>query len=404
MASRSNLARVGAAILGVSAVLLLVAGPATAATPKATPVTTVRVDGQQDKDWGSVDLVGHPGAPTALLALRPDGGGGDFFAYCVQIGITEGHTGTAMRQAPWTDYPDPNSSFNSDSGKVNWILHNSFPSLSLSQLNTTANTSSLTAAEAVAGTQAAIWHFSDNTDLDTGSAHNDAHVKAVYQYLVHTATELPQPPTDPTLGITPPASTTGDTGTDIGPFVVNTNLQLANLTSNSPTGATVEVLDPAGHPLRTDRIVNGTKVIFHVARGIPAGSGTFTVSGDVQLGQMFVGDDVAPAPTDHGAARQSPRTAAIQTLILAQSSSLTAQAGAKWITPTVATTTTTPPTTTTASQVAPVTTTTPPAVGAAGNGSLPFTGVNVLAPVVLSAVLIAAGGGFLLLQRRRKRA
>jgi hypothetical protein len=36
--------------------------------------------------------------------------------------------------------------------------------------------------------------------------------------------------------------------------------------------------------------------------------------------------------------------------------------------------------------------------------SLPFTGVNVLAPVGLAVVLIAAGGTFLLLQRRRKRA
>ncbi|HEY3609540.1 MAG TPA: hypothetical protein VGL06_18710 [Pseudonocardiaceae bacterium] len=42
--------------------------------------------------------------------------------------------------------------------------------------------------------------------------------------------------------------------------------------------------------------------------------------------------------------------------------------------------------------------------GLVAAASLPFTRVNALAPVMLSAVLIVAGGGFLLLQRRRKRA
>lgn len=39
-----------------------------------------------------------------------------------------------------------------------------------------------------------------------------------------------------------------------------------------------------------------------------------------------------------------------------------------------------------------------------GNGTTWITGIHVLPPVVLSAVLIVAGGGFLLLQRGRKRA
>jgi hypothetical protein len=63
MASRSTPARVGA-ILGVSAVLSLTAGPATAATPKDAP-PTVRVDSQE-----------HVPAPAVLSAVLTVAGGG----------------------------------------------------------------------------------------------------------------------------------------------------------------------------------------------------------------------------------------------------------------------------------------------------------------------------------------
>jgi TQXA domain-containing protein len=423
MASRLNLARAGAAVLGVSAVLLVGTLPATAATPRAHPsattVTKVTIDGGHngvnDKDWGSVDLVGLSKAPTALLALKPDGGGDDVYAYCVQIGIDEGGQGTVMRQAPWTDYPDPNASFNSDSGKVNWILHNSFPTAALSDLSLAAKTpTTLSAVEAVEGTQAAIWHFSDNTELDPHSHRNDANMVALYQYLVANAVELPQPPDNPTLSIASPSKTTGDTGTEIGPFVVNTNLQLIQLTQRQvPAGVTLKVVDAAGNNVDPNKIVDGTKVFFEVPKGASPGDGSFTVSGGLQVGQMFVGEDVAQAAAKPGGVKQNCKKASIQTLILAQSAMLSAQGNAKWVAPPPPTTTTTatPTTTTTTAAptstspgVTPPTSTTPGVTNVAGSGPLPFTGVNVLAPVVLSVVLIGAGGGFLLVQRRRKRA
>jgi TQXA domain-containing protein len=424
MASRLNPARAGAAVLGVSAVLLVGALPATAATPKAHPsattVTKVTVDGgnngQNDKDWGSVDLVGHAKAPTALLALKPDGGGADIYAYCVQISVDEGRQGTEMQQAPWTDYPDPNASFNSDSGKVNWILHNSFPTAALTDLSQAAKTpTTLSEVEAVEGTQAAIWHFSDNTTLDPHSHRNDANMVALYQYLVANAVELPQPPDNPTLSVASPSKTTGDIGTEIGPFVVNTNLQLIQLSQQQvPAGVTLKAVDAAGHAVDPNKIVNGTRVFFEVSKGASPGDGSFTVSGGLQIGQMFVGEDVVQAAAKPGGVRQNCKKASIQTLILAQGALLSAQGNAKWVAsppPPPPTTTTAPPTTTTAATaptttagVAPPTSTTPGVTNVAGSGPLPFTGVNVLAPVVLSIVLIGAGGGFLLVQRRRKRA
>jgi TQXA domain-containing protein len=431
MASRLNLARVGAAVLAVSAVLLIATLPATAATPAAKPkapaattVTKVTIDGgrngQNDKDWGSVDLVGLSKAPTALLALKPAGGGADIFAYCVQINVDEGGQGVSMQQAPWADYPDPNANFNSDSGKVNWILHNSFPTAHVDDLSKAAKTpSTLTAQEAVEGTQAAIWHFSDNTTLDTHSPRNDANVKALYAYLVANAVELPQPKNDPTLGVTPPADTTGTTGTEIGPFVVNTNLQLIQLTPPTlPAGVKLKIVDAAGNPVDPNKIVDGTRVFFEVPAGVSAGDGSFTVSGGLQIGQMFVGGDVIKAAAEPGGVKQNCKKASIQTLILAQSPLLTAQGGAHWVAPTP-TSTTAPPTTTSSAGstttsssgpttsggvVAPTSTTTPVVGNTSGSAPLPFTGVNTLAPVVLAVVLIGAGGAFLLLQRRRRRA
>ncbi|HEX9338543.1 MAG TPA: thioester domain-containing protein [Pseudonocardiaceae bacterium] len=414
MASRLNLVRVGAAVLAASAALLIGTPTATAATPHvkpkapaATPVTAVTVDSKNNTDNGRVDLVGLPKAPTGLLALTPKGGGPDLLAYCVQINIFEGNQNTEMRQAPWADYPDPTSNFNSDSGKVNWILHNSFPTAPRDDLSKAAKTpTELSPIEAVEGTQAAIWHFSDKTELDPRSSRNDANVKALYQYLVGSAVEL-SPPTsnNPTLSLTTPARTTGDTGSEIGPFVVKTNLQLIQLSEQVvPSGVTLKVVDAAGHAVDPNKVVDGTRVFFKVPAGAAPGTGSFTVSGGLQVGQMFVGDDVTQAAAKPGGVRQNCQRASMQTLILAQSSTLSASGAAKWVvTPTGGTTTATSPATTTAGAAAP-TTTTPAVANAASSGSLPFTGVNVLAPVVLAVVLIGAGGAFLLVQRRRKRA
>jgi len=70
MASRSNLARVGAVFLGVSAVLLFVAGPATAATPQADRIG----DGTK---WLTAPFTGiHVLPPVVLSVVLIVAGGG----------------------------------------------------------------------------------------------------------------------------------------------------------------------------------------------------------------------------------------------------------------------------------------------------------------------------------------
>jgi TQXA domain-containing protein len=419
MANRLTVARVGAAVLAASAALLLTSAlPAAAANgPSADPSVTASPDPHGDQFPGHVWLKGRGKEPTVLIALKAKDGGPDILTYCVEINISEGGTHATMVQVPWTDYPDQNAAFNKNKDKINWVLNNSFPMLDVAALSTAAKTpGTLSPQEAVEGTQAAIWNLSDGTKLDGQDPHNDANVTALYSYLLGTATALPQPTDAPTLKIDSPSSTKGETGSRIGPFTVDTNLQLLALTSQLPAGVTIEAADAQGKAVDLNKIVNGTRIWFNTPAGISPGDGTFTVSGDQQIGQLFVGKDVADKATLPGGIRKNCKGATMQSLIVAKSTALSKSASASWTVPIVVSTTTTPPSvsttptgtasttpTTSAVAVAPTTTTAPPAVADTGS-SLPFTGVNVLAPVGLAVVLIAAGGTFLLLQRRRKRA
>lgn len=404
MASRFTLARVGAAVLGASAALMLSALPATAAGGP----TTAHPDPSGDLYQGSVVLTGGREEPTTLIALKSSTGP-EIFTYCVEIKVSEGGPTTTMVQVNWTDYPDQSAAFNTNKDKINWILHNSFPTLSAADLSKAAHTpTTLTKQQAVEGTQAAIWHESDSVNLDLNNPKNGANVKALYSYLVGNTATLPQPPANPTLAITSPSSTTGTAGSRIGPFVVDTNLQALSLTSQVPQGVTVVAVDANGASVSPTQITNGTKIYFRTSSGIAAGSGTFTLQGDAQAGQLFVSQDVADAAAKPGGVKQNCKHGgAHQSLIVAQSTSTTKSAGAKWTVATVPTTTTTPSTTTpstTAGSVAAPTTTVPAVVNTSGSSPLPYTGVNIIAPVALAVVLIGAGGAFLLIQRRRKRA
>lgn len=408
MASRLNLARIGALVLGASAALMIAAVPASADTPTTT--ATVDSTATATTPGGNVVLKGGQTVDAKLLALKA-ADGSEILTYCVDIKVGEGHDGTTMTQVPWTSYPDQSAPFNKNEGQINWVLHNSYPTLDVAALSKVAGTpTTLSKDEAVEGTQAAIWHFSDGTDL--AAKGNDANVTALYDYLVKNAVDLPQPPADPTLTLNSPDSTSGNPGDKIGPFTVDTNLQLLALTSQVPSGVKVEAVDASGNAVDPNKIVNGTKVYFDVPSGTDPGHGTFTVQGDLQIGQLFVGPDVVDASHKPGGVKQNCKSPKYQSLIVAESSSKSVTGSASWVVapptttttaPPTTTTTTTAPTTTTTAVVAPTTTDTAPSVvNTAGSKPLPYTGVNVLLPVLIAVVLIGAGGAFLLVQRRRK--
>jgi TQXA domain-containing protein len=435
MASRSNLARMGAVILGASTALLFAALPASAdvsnapATPaqgaaspnaKAETGTLTGATEFQGSVWlknskkTGLDVDNAKNdtqEPTALMGLQV--GKQTDWMYCIELTVESKGKGTQLQSLPWAQFPssDTDSQFVANAGKVNWILHESFPSISLKTLAAAANAQGLTNTQAVEATQAAIWHFSNGADLDTKNAKkNDAQVDALYTYLITKATDLPQPTVDkPTVKVVPPSSTKGTDGSLIGPFTIQSNLGSTPLAVTSNLIKGVTLTDAKGTTLPGTTVKDGDKVYFDVAKGTGTSTASFTVTGQADVGKMFAGMDIAAAAAKPGGVKANCNTQpTTQTLIVAQSTSVSDQATATWEHTVVTTTTSTPPSSTqptsTQPTVAPTTSTTPAAVATGGgSGSLPFTGVSLILPVGLAVILLGAGGAFLIMQRKRKR-
>jgi TQXA domain-containing protein/LPXTG-motif cell wall-anchored protein len=384
----SRFVRAGAALTGVAAIALAVAAPAAAdpATGKADPGgNVIGYQVNVGADWLAT-------IPTNLLGFKLSDGT-QLGMYCVEIhtDIDDEHD---MVERPWDDYPNADSPFNANQAKINWVLHHGYPALGLEAVaaQLPATHDGIDVLEAIAATQAAVWHFSDGVDLNredplSGDASDEddaADALALYDYLTGPAnTGIGEAPI-PALALDP-ADRDGDVGTRIGPFTVSTNATIEQLTATLPDG--VRVTDADGNELAADAITNGTELYLDVPAGTADGDGDLelTATANVDTGRLFVGEDYARNPT--------------QSLIVAAAvkTTLTAKAGASWTAaPTTTTTTPPPPTTTT---VPPTTTTSAAPVP---QGALAETGASVFTPIVIGLALIAAGVGAVVFMRRRR--
>ena len=79
--------------------------------------------------------------------------------YCIDLN-THTNTGVTYDEGTWTQANVP------DIAKVTAILQVSFPVRTVAQLGQSSGIATLTEQEAIAGTQAAIWHFTDLVNLD----------------------------------------------------------------------------------------------------------------------------------------------------------------------------------------------------------------------------------------------
>ena len=399
MASRLKLARAGAAVVGASVALMM-----TAVIPAGADPATGKVSGDNEDGYHvNVGNGKYDDLSTSLMGFEL-ADGTKLQMYCVEIDTNLSRQ--EMVEKHWDSYPNPESPFNDNRDKINWVLHNGYPVVDTDGLTSVlADTAGYEAnngidrAEAVTATQAAIWHFSDDKDLNLdkpfpqAKGHEDAKddVVALYKYLTGDANVgIGDQPT-PALEIAP-ADLTGKTGERIGPFTVNTTGDVDKLTSKLPDGVTIT--DANGAELTADQIENGTQLFLDVPAGAEEGAGTFelTATAGVDTGRLFVGKDYAQKPT--------------QSLIVAKAekSEIVAQASGAWA-ETAPPTTTTPPTSET---TAPPTTTTSQAAPAPQpkntSGDLAETGASIFAPVVIGIVLLAAGVGSLLFLRHRRRA
>lgn len=145
------------------------------------------LDGEQWNTWANV------------LGLRPHGGEETLQVYCIDI-YTD-----LDQESPYTE-GDWEESGVANLEKVRWVLFNGHPNVTADDLLDAAGTAPAadwdatdTTRVAYAGTQAAVWHFTDGFALDTGdaviggTARQSAGVAAVYEYLTENAGRVSDP-------------------------------------------------------------------------------------------------------------------------------------------------------------------------------------------------------------------
>jgi TQXA domain-containing protein/LPXTG-motif cell wall-anchored protein len=382
MHGRSVLVRGGIAVAS-AAVALTMAAPAALADDGAARGRVI--DGAGQRGY-SVNF-GDPKHYVPQLFEVKLSDGSKLKMYCVQVEVGM-RTDQDMVERPWNKYPDAASPFNKNNAKINWVLHHGYPVVGVKALEGTLDKNSvklndgLSAGEAVTATQAAVWHFSDGKNLDRekplmdADAKSSADVLALYDYLTGKDNAgIGQQP-KPTLDIGP-AKASGATGSKIGPFSVATTGDITELTSKLPEG--VKVTDADGKEIKAAAIKDGTKVYIDVPKDAKDGNGSFSlkVSGHLDTGRLFVGENYAKVPA--------------QSLIVAESekTSVVANATASWKQGGAPVTETPAPTT-------------PGGAESGGGNELANTGASATLPLVIGGSLLGAGVLMVLLVRRRR--
>lgn len=245
-----------------------------------------------------------------LFSLDIEGdAGGALQAYCIDFGV-DAISGARYQETPWES-----SSLhdNPDAGKIHWILQNSYPVQDdLAALAETAGAESLTAEEAAAATQAAIWTFSDGVDATPA----DEDAQALTDWLLDNVAEIEEPGASLRLS---PSEVSGKPGETVGPVTVETSGESAFVTPDeSAVEQGVTIVDANGEYIAEDQAVaDGTDVYFSVPEDAADGSAslTATATSAVPVGRAFAGIE--------------ERT---QTMILAGSSdsTVTASASVNW--------------------------------------------------------------------------
>ncbi|GGM92484.1 TQXA domain-containing protein [Streptomyces fuscichromogenes] len=259
------------------------------------------------KTYGEAVVHGDSGdeqVAAGLFEMSVDGGG-TLQTYCVDL-----HNPT-QRDAKYheTAWSGTSLGANKNAGNIRWILQNSYPQVNdLAALARKAGAGSLTEQDAAAGTQVAIWRYSDGADVDAV----DPQAEKLADYLEKNARGQNEP--SASLTLSPPA-VSGRPGALLGPVTVRTNA--GGVTVIPPSDAAlsgVRITDKAGKPVTTAR--NGSELYFKVPDDAADDSAELTVqaSTTVPVGRAFTSESRS------------------QTQILAGSSesTVTATANATW--------------------------------------------------------------------------
>ncbi|MEV6394780.1 LAETG motif-containing sortase-dependent surface protein [Streptomyces sp. NPDC051907] len=217
--------------------------------------------------------------PAGLFEMTVDGGG-RLKTYCIDI-----HNPT-QDQAKYLETPWSQTSLgaNESAGKIRWILQHSYPQIDdLAGLAKEAGTGALSEKTAAAGTQVAIWRYSDGADVEA----IDPQAEKLADWLQAKAQNVAEPKASLSLE---PNAVSGKAGGRLGPITVRTDAGQVTVVPPADAAASgIKITDAAGKPVAS--AVNGSKLYFDVPSGAADGTATLTAQAttNVPVGRAFAG-------------------------------------------------------------------------------------------------------------------
>ncbi|WP_259471511.1 TQXA domain-containing protein [Streptomyces shenzhenensis] len=179
--------------------------------------------------------------------------GGMLQTYCIDM-----HSPT-QKDAKYqeTSWSGTSLGANKDAGKIRWILQNSYPQVNdLAALAERAGVGGLTEQDAAAGTQVAIWRYSDGADVDAVGAR----AEKLADYLEKSARDVAEPRASLTLD---PPAVSGHPGELLGPVTVHTNaLGVTVIPPADAATSGVRIVDKNGEVVTSAK--DGSRLYFDV--------------------------------------------------------------------------------------------------------------------------------------------
>ncbi|MFF3511167.1 Cys-Gln thioester bond-forming surface protein [Streptomyces sp. NPDC002573] len=266
----------------VSGGLLATAGAAAAdGTPQSEGGATATLGALKTFGTAVVHDDGKDEQVAAGLFEMSVDNGGTLQTYCIDI-----HN-PAQKDARYheTSWSGTSLNGNRNAGKIRWIVGNSYPQVNdLAALAAEAGAKGLTEQDAAAGTQVAIWRYSDGAHVDAV----DPQAEKLADYLEKHARNLPEPAASLTLD---PPAVSGRPGEPLGPVTVHTNADSVSVTPPSAAAAAgVKVVDKDGKAVTS--ATEGSRLYFQVPKKAQDGAADLTVqaSTTVPVGRAFASD------------------------------------------------------------------------------------------------------------------
>ncbi|WP_108999498.1 TQXA domain-containing protein [Streptomyces rishiriensis] len=209
-------------------------------------------------------------------------GGGTLQTYCVDL-YNPTQRDARYHETPWSG---TSLGANRDAGRIRWILQNSYPQVNdLASLAHKAGIDGgLTEQDAAAGTQVAIWRYSDSAAVDAV----DPRAERLADYLQKAARPVAEPRASLSLDV---PAVSGRPGELLGPVTVHTEATAVTVTP-PPNAATsgIRIVGKDGRVVTS--AADGSQLFFDVPADALPGSAELTVqaSTSVPVGRAFTSE------------------------------------------------------------------------------------------------------------------